>query len=135
MVVRMFVSVELPDEPGALGDMARSLGDHDVNIDRFAVEQGKVRFLTGDAQAAMRILGEAGFEPHLVPALEVRLDNQPGQLARLASMLAAQGVRIISTFGVGQGDQGILYVRCDDARRALPVVETFQTTADIRIAA
>lgn len=131
----MFVSVELPDEPGALGDMARSLGDHEVNIDRFAVERGKVRFLTCDAQAAMRILGEAGYEPHLVPALEVRLGNQPGQLARLASMLASQGVRIISTFGVGEGDQGILYVRCDDERRASPIVETFQAVAEAGITA
>ncbi len=118
------VRVPLGDKPGLLARASRALSQEAVNIFGFSASQTAVRFLTDDPEATRRALTDGGVasdEP--VELAEIRLENRPGELARLCDALADAGVNIDDGFGIAVGGTGQLYIRVSDIRRAAPVID------------
>jgi hypothetical protein len=132
MKVHTFVSVTIPDSPGSLGKIAGVLAGHHINIEGFSVERGNIRFMTDQPEEAKEALVTAGHSPSLIEVIEMRMPNQPGALARLGEALGEQGVNILSTFGLTQGDSGSIFLRLSDlekARAALQKLRDQRVTA------
>ncbi len=107
--------VEIPNEPGTLGNLAQILGKEDINILGFAAVArpdgpGTVHLVTNDASDAAVVLEEDGFSPERKKAVLVTVPNVPGQLGRLASELGTAGLNIEASFVAMNGEEDTL--RC-----------------------
>src|SRR5262249_59483574 len=102
-------SIHLTHRPGELARVATALSRTGVNIKSVAGltfgNQGLLRIIADDVDAARRALQEAHipFEEHeLIPVL---LENQAGELAEVASKLSNAGVNLQALYVVGlEGD-------------------------------
>ena len=93
------LTVILEDRPGTLADMGENLGKAGVNIDGgcgFACEgKGVIHILVEDAPAARRGLEEANIEVTIErQVLLVDIEDQPGELGKIARRIADAGVNI-----------------------------------------
>lgn len=107
--------VEIPNQPGTLGDLAQLLGKEDIDILGFAAvargtNPGTVHLVTDDAEAAAVVLEENGLSPEHKEAIVVTVPNVPGQLGLLASKLGQAGINIEASFVAMNGEQDSL--RC-----------------------
>jgi hypothetical protein len=94
------VSIDLPDEPGALARFGEALGAAGVSLEGGGVFTvagiGRAHFLVEDGEAARQALASAAFGTAAIrPALIRRLKQDvPGQLGAIARALAEAGVNI-----------------------------------------
>jgi hypothetical protein len=122
--------VEIPNQPGTLGDLAQLLGKEAINILGFAAiakgtDPGTVHLVTDDADQAAVVLEENGMAPDRREAIVVTVPNAPGQLGGLASELGQAGINIEASFVTMDGDAANL--RCvfavENPRKAQQVLE------------
>ena len=93
------LTVVLEDSPGKLANMGEALGKAGVNIDGgcgFACEgKGVIHILVEDASAARRGLEEVNIEvTNERQVLLVDMEDQPGELGKIARRVADAGVNI-----------------------------------------
>ena len=123
------LAIRLENRPGALAEMGEALGSAGVSVEGgggFVVDgKGMMHFLVADAVAARKALMAAGIA--VLEDREVlvqRLDqNQPGQLGKIARMMADAGVNIEVVYSDHQ-NQLILVV--DDFKKGRAVSETWK---------
>lgn len=122
--------VQIPNEPGTLGDLAQLLGKEDIDILGFAAvanggNPGTVHLVTDDADAAAVVLEENGMSPERREAIVVTVPNAPGQLGMLASELGQAGINIEASFVALDGEETSL--RCvfavETPRKAKEILE------------
>ncbi|MEP6693759.1 MAG: ACT domain-containing protein [Chloroflexota bacterium] len=117
--------VKLKDRPGSLAAAAQALGDAGVNLWGTAAStsagKGTVGFVVKDKDAtkARRALKKAGLRATERKAIEVRLTDKPGSLARAAAKLAKAKVNIASEYVLapGRGNVTVAF-GVKDARKA-----------------
>ena len=106
----IILSVALENHPGSLADILDRLASTGANIEAVEAEAlgdfGNVRVLTPDAAKAAKALREAGFDVVEAEALELRVANRPGELAKTARKLAEAKVNVVSLFGTTPGSTG-----------------------------
>lgn len=118
------LAIRLPDVPGALADMGEALGNAGISIEgggAFVVGGEEIaHFLFEDGTAAQRALEAAGIEVIACRRVLVQKLKQdvPGQLGKLARMMADAGVNIKVLYS-DHANQLILVV--DDAERGAQV--------------
>ncbi len=98
--------VEIPDQPGTLGDVSEMLGRHGINIDGFGVWDGIARLLVADVDRAQEILRGRGLACHTNKVLRLDLPDEPGNLSELARELGAAGINIDHAYTVTPRDGG-----------------------------
>jgi hypothetical protein len=114
--------------PGELARVANALSRTGVNIKSVAAltlgNQGLVRFIADDIEAARSALNQANipFEEHeLVTTL---LENKAGELADVAGKLANANVNMLAAYVVGlDGDLVELALAVDDPKKAKKALE------------
>ncbi len=117
--------VKLKDRPGTLAAAAQALADGGVNLWGTAGMTGGGKGTLGfvvkdkDATKARRALKKAGFRATERKAIEVRLADKPGTLARVAARLAKAKVNIASEYVLapGRGNVTVAF-GVKDARKA-----------------
>ncbi len=85
-----------------------------------------MHLLTDKASRSAKLLRSKGYDVVEAEALELRLPNKPGELARVARKLAKNKINIVSLYGttpIGNAQGRILLRvnRSEAARRALGV--------------
>ncbi len=100
------LSVELADKPGTLGIVSEVLGRAGINIDGFGVWGSRARLLVADADAAVKILGEAGFACRAQRVLKLDLPDEPGDLCEVAQELGLAGINIDHAYTVTPSAEG-----------------------------
>ena len=120
------LTLNIEDRPGSLGRTARVLTNAGINIDAFQADGGTCRFIVADGAKASAALKKAGITCQANECIEVRLPNQPGQLANLGEALGNAGVNIKSSFG-STGD-GRVFLQVDKPAAAQPILERFGGT-------
>jgi len=109
--------VVVPDRPGELGRLARTLSEKGVNIDAIAACTG------GGKGYVSLLLRSAGYEYVEKTVLTVTLDDKPGTLGDLAKRLAEAGVNVTSVITLATGGGRVqLAIGVDDLERARRVV-------------
>ncbi len=94
------LSVEIADEPGALGVVSEALGRAGINIDGFGVWDGCARLLVGDVDPALKLLREQGFNCRAQRVLRLDLPDEPGNLCEVAQELGRAGINIDHAYTV-----------------------------------
>lgn len=92
------LSVALENQPGRLAHISRLLADRGLNIEGLCVidniEQGMVRMMTSDPEAARAVLESAGLHVVEAEVLALELTDRLGKLAGVAEALAEAGINI-----------------------------------------
>jgi hypothetical protein len=113
--------VTLPDRPGQLATLTNALGEAGVNLRSVGGSRGQIGVVVSDADTvkARRALKKAGFRAKERSAIEMRLKDQPGTLARAASRFGKAKVNISSAYVLspGRGNATIAF-GVKDARKA-----------------
>lgn len=92
--------VTVENRPGAVAEIARTLGNAKVNIlallGRAQETSGTVQLVVDDARRAKKALDESGLTYQETTAEEYEIPNKPGALAQCLDKLSARGVNLNS---------------------------------------
>ena len=121
-------TIHLTHRPGELARVAHALARAGINLKSLAAvtlgNQGVVRLIPDDVDAARNALTEANVrfeESELVTTL---LENRAGELEDVAAKLANAGVNLHAAYVVGlDGDLVELAIAADDPKKAKKVLE------------
>ncbi len=95
-------TITVQNQPGAVAEVARTLGNAKVNIlallGTAQGTSGTVQLVAEDAKRAKKALDEAKLAYHETAAEEYELPNKPGALAQSLDKLAAKGVNLNSIY-------------------------------------
>ena len=121
-------SIHATHRPGEIGRVANELARFGVNLQSVAAmafgNQGVIRILPDDVDAARSALERANirFEEHEV--VTVLLENQAGELAGLADKLANASVNVIAIYLTGRAEGMVeLAIITDDPKKAKKLLE------------
>ncbi len=93
-------TIAINNQPGAVAEIARALGNSKVNIlSLLGTAQGTagtVQLIVEDARRAKKALDAAKIAYQETPAEQYELPNKPGALAQCLDQLAAKGVNLKS---------------------------------------
>ncbi len=93
-------TIALQNQPGAVAEIARTLGNAKVNIlallGTAQGTSGTVQLVVEDPRRAKKALDEARIAYQETTAEECELPNKPGALAQYLDKLAAKGVNLTS---------------------------------------
>lgn len=92
-------TIQMQNEPGALGEVCRALADRDVNIIGFQTNpesQGKslLHMVTDNRTATRAVLENGRLNFTELEVAQVKLPNRVGALAKTSSRLGAAGINI-----------------------------------------
>jgi hypothetical protein len=121
-------TIQLTHRPGELGRVANALARKGVNIKSVAAmtfaNQGVVRFIADDVDAARAGLQENNIRFEETELATVMLENQAGELAAVADKLANAGLNLQAVYVVGlAGDLVELAIAADDFKKAKKILE------------
>lgn len=121
------LTVNVPDRPGMLGEVATALGAKKVNIKGItaaAMQGGGMIWLVVDKNAAAKtVLAKNGWETKEDEVLAVTLSDSPGALGRFATKLGKAGVNITFAYAGSAGSARKMtgYFGVSDLKAALKV--------------
>jgi len=83
---------------GALADVCDALGKNGINIEGLSAQgqgnEGVIRIVTEDEKSAVSSLKKAGFSPLVADVLTFKVNDSPGELAKMTRRLSKAGVNI-----------------------------------------
>jgi hypothetical protein len=95
MAIRTELNLRLQNTPGALGRVCQMLGDERVNILALSLEaSGALRLIVDNHIHGAAILRERNYHVEERDVLFTLAPNGPGSIARIARLLAAEGVNV-----------------------------------------
>ena len=121
------LTVNVPDRPGTLGEIAAALGEKKVNIVGFTGakmgETGTIWMVVDKTAAAKKVLASKGWPATEDEVLAVTLSDSPGSLGKFASKLGKAGVNITFAYTGSAGSARKLnaYFGVSDLKAALKV--------------
>ena len=112
-------SIDTPNRPGQLAQLARELGDARINIHTLSavtVEDAKyIRIVVDDDEAARKVLADAGITYGERRIVTATLRDKPGALADLADALTATGTNIEAIYLISsEGEEMSFALAVDD---------------------
>src|SRR5579864_820443 len=119
------LTLNVPDRPGMLGDIATALGEKKINIEGICAATtggaGMVWLVVDKTAAAKKVFAQRGWDATEQEVLEVTLTDSPGALGRLASRLGKAGVNIQFMYAGSAGSARKLnaYFGVSDLKAAL----------------
>lgn len=121
MAIRTELIVRLQNMPGVLGRLCQALADERVNIMALSLEPtGALHLLADNPGHAADVLRERHYHLEQRDVLYTVAPNDPGSLARIAALLAAEGVNLeyLYTTSVEDSNMAGIVVGVPDAARA-----------------
>jgi hypothetical protein len=121
MAIRTELTVRLQNNPGALSRLCQVLADERVNILALSAEPaGTLHLLVDNPIHAAGLLRDRHYHVSERDVLYTIVPNGPGALARIAAMLAAEGVNLEYVYVTTVEDQSMAAVVAGvpDAARA-----------------
>ena len=121
------LTINVPDRPGMLGEVASALGSKKVNIKGVtaaAMQGGGMIWMVVDKNAAAKkVLAQNGWDAKEDEILAVTLSDTPGSLGRFATKLGKAGVNITFAYAGSAGSARKLtgYFGVSDMKAALKV--------------
>lgn len=121
------LTIAVQNQPGAVAEIARTLGNAKVNIlALLATAQGTsgtVQLVVEDARQAKKALEEAKLTYQETTVEEYELLNKPGALAQCLEKLAARGVNLNSIYATAPkgGKKAVVVYAIEAAAKAATV--------------
>lgn len=125
------LSIQLDDEPGALGKICSALADRGVNILAFDLKpsedkgRGQVRLIVDNPTATKSVLDNQKLRYAETEVAHVKLPHRPGELARAASKLGDANINIDHAYcGLdARTNEPLLIFATADSGRAAKVLD------------
>jgi hypothetical protein len=121
-------TISIDNHPGAVAEIARTLGSAKVNIlSLLGTAQGTggmVQLLVDDARRAKKALDSARIAYQEAPAEQYELPNKPGALAQCLDKLAAKGVNLTSIHATAAkgGKKAVIVYTAEAAAKAATAI-------------
>jgi hypothetical protein len=117
------ITIVANDKVGLLADISYVLAKAKINIESINVNvtSGKaiITLSLSDAAKGKEVLESAGFKTEEANAVIVKLDDKPGELNRVTTMLSKEGINIENVHMLSKdGKNTILSLRVDNPRKA-----------------
>lgn len=92
------LTVFLENEEGRLASAVRTIADAGINMQAMfladSTDFGVLRIICDTPESAVQALSEAGFRARLIDVVAVKVENKPGQLAKLMDYLNNNQINI-----------------------------------------
>lgn len=117
------ISLTLPNRPGALAGVARTLAKERINLAAISVDsaagKGRVRLIVNDPDRATAFLGSAGYEVEVREMIAVRLEDRSGSFLRVLETLAKERINIqsVAILVAREGNQTLVALSTNDLPR------------------
>lgn len=118
------IALTLPNRPGALAGVARTLAKEQLNLAALAVTSdaraGQVRLIVNDPKRAQRALKAAGYPAVVRDLLVVHLENRAGSFLRILELLAEAKVNVqsVAILVMREGSQALVAVSASNLTKA-----------------
>lgn len=123
------ISFSLPNRPGALAGVARTLAKERINLAAVSLDsssgKGRVRLIVNDPDRAVPLLAAAGYDPEVEEMLAVRLEDRSGSFLRVLEVLAREKVNLLSVaiLVAREGNQPLVALSSNDLPRARRILQ------------
>jgi len=117
------ISLTLPNRPGALAGVARTLAKERINLAAISVDsssgKGRVRLIVNDPDRAMSLLRTAGYEADVREMIAIRLEDRSGSFLRVLEVLAKEklNVQSVAILVAREGNQSLVALSTNDLAR------------------
>ncbi len=122
MAIVRQISVFLENQPGRLGALCEILAEVGVNIEAIMVPSGTdygiVHLVVDRPQDALSALDQRGYRTYTSRVLDMRIENHPGSLARIADRLAELGIDVKYAYSAVTEGGGRVILAVSDVERA-----------------
>jgi hypothetical protein len=81
------IFVVLENRPSTLGDLCGCLSESGINIEAIGLFQDTAKLYVKNVNKAMKVLSKYNYEAELRDVLRVDLENKPGALTEVATLL------------------------------------------------
>jgi hypothetical protein len=121
------LTLQMPDRPGLLGEIATALGEKKVNINGMTAAAmqggGMVWMVVDKTAAAKKVFAARGWKAEEDEVVAVTLSDTPGALGRFATKLGKAGINITFAYVGSAGSARKLtgYFGVSDLKAALKV--------------
>ena len=118
------ISLSLPNRPGTLAAVARTLAAARINVAAISVDstgtRGRVRLIVNDPDRAMALLGAAGYSAEAREMIAVRLEDRAGSFLQVLEALAKGKVNLqsVAILVAREGNHPLVALSTDDLARA-----------------
>lgn len=119
------ISVFLENKKGRLFDATMALGKASVDIKALTIAEnedfGVLRLIVNDPDKALKALKESGFVASLTDIVAVEVEDRPGGLAKVLSVLNESDLNVeyMYAFVEKSADKAILVFRFDNIDKAI----------------
>jgi hypothetical protein len=121
MAIHPELRLRLPNSPGALAGICRSLAEERVNVIAMAVESsGQLRLVVDNPVRAAGVLRDRHHQVTEGDVLVVPIAHGPGSLAPVLKLIADAGVNVEYAYGAAAeaSPVAVVVLGVDDAKRA-----------------
>jgi hypothetical protein len=118
------ISLSLPNRPGTLAAVARTLAQERINVAAISVDstgtKGRVRLIVNDPDRALVLLAAAGYSAEERNMIAVRLEDRAGSFLRVLEVLAQGKVNLqsVAILVVREGNHPLVALSTNDLSRA-----------------
>lgn len=117
------ITIVADDRVGLLADISYILGKAKVNIESIGVDvvatKAVITLSIKNADKAKQVLEQNGYKVTETNVLVIKLEDKPGELSRITTMLAQEGINISNVHMLSRdGKTTILALVVDKPRRA-----------------
>ena len=118
------LTVQLANKPGTLAQMAKALGDANVNMKSLAVFEGRAKIIAEDPARGREALQAIGLYASIEECLTVDMRDKPGSLADVCARLAEAGINIDYAYtGITvDADRPVVVMVVSDLEKAARIV-------------
>jgi len=118
------------DKVGLLAHISKILACNSINIDSVSVETiGKdamIHLVASREKEAMKLLEEAGFKVTGSDVILLKIEDHPGELAKVALTLAEAGINIRSVlFMRKENNKGLFAVKVTKPEKAVEILKDY----------
>lgn len=124
------VTIVSEDRVGLLADISYILAKEKINIESIAVDSvGKTSVIiltVKDGRKTLSVLKKNGFNVMTQKALVIRLEDKPGELHRVARLLADNKIDIKNVYVITKGDgKTIVSLIVDRSKKAAKLLKPY----------
>ncbi len=125
------ITIVADDKVGLLADISYVLGKAKVNIESITVDmisnKSIITLSLSDIDRGREVLEGAGYSATQSNSVVIKLDDKPGELGRVTTMLSKEGVNIENVHMLSKdGSNTVLSVMVDNPKRAGNVLKEFR---------
>lgn len=124
------LTIIAPNKPGVIAQISELLGSNRVNIESLSSEAagdtGVLHVITRDYRKAKKLVEGVGFKSIDSDVIVVHLPDRPGELAKISSQLAENGLNIENVYMLSkERSKTLMALKVDNFKRASDLLRSY----------